>query len=63
MSDDSVTEEMVEAALSEYDLALRSDPRNTDQLRSRPGVLESMRKDAMREALGAAMRFKTAQAN
>lgn len=48
-----ITDEMVEAALAEYDISLRSDPRNTEQARGRPGVVERMRKDAMREALAA----------
>lgn len=54
-----VTDQMVEAALSEYRLALSSDPRNTDQLRYRPGVLQAMQRDAMREAIAAAIAVRT----
>ena len=46
-----ISDDIVRAALAEYSLALSSDPRNTDELRSRPAVMEAMRRDAMREAL------------
>ena len=55
-----VTEDMVDAALNEYRLALSSDPRNTEQMRNRPGVAQNMQRDAMREALVAALSGKTA---
>lgn len=48
-----ISDQEVEAALIEYDLSLQSDPRNTEQLRSKPGNVERMRRDAMREALRA----------
>jgi hypothetical protein len=48
-----ISEHDVDAALAEYDLSLQSDPRNTEQLRSRPGGIASMRRAAMREALQA----------
>lgn len=52
-----ITEKMVDAALEEYNLALSSDPRNTEAMRNSarwPQVFKAMRTDAMREALTAA---------
>lgn len=50
-----VTDAMVDAALGESRTTLQSDPRNTDQLRHRPGVIHSMQRDAMRETLVTAL--------
>jgi hypothetical protein len=50
-----VTDAMVSAALGEYRTSLQSDPRNTDQMRDRTGVLLAMQRDAMRNALGTAL--------
>jgi len=50
----------VNMALAEYSLSLQSDPRNTESMLNKPGVVESMRKDAMREALRVAATAPTA---
>ena len=49
-----ITDDIVRAALAEYSLALSRDPRNTDELRSKPVVMRAMRRDAMRDALSVA---------
>lgn len=49
-----LTDELVSATLKEYQLALQTDPRNTEQMRNSPTwprVVDSMQKGAMREAL------------
>lgn len=53
-----ITDKMVDAAMQEYNLALESDPRNTDQMRNSlrwPFILSAMRRDAMHAALEAAL--------
>jgi hypothetical protein len=53
-----VTDSMLDAAIAEYRLALSSDPRNTDQMRNSPAwprIMQAMQRDAMREALAAAL--------
>lgn len=54
-SREAVSEAMVDAAIAEYRLAMSSDPRNTEQMRDRPGVVQAIQRDAMREALTAAL--------
>lgn len=57
-----VTDSMVALALGEYRLALSSDPRNTDQMRNSPTwprIIEAIQRDAMREALTAALSTST----
>jgi hypothetical protein len=56
-----VTDAMVSAALGEYRTSLQSDPRNTDQMRDRPGVVQAMQRDAMREALVTALAVAAAK--
>ncbi len=49
------TDEQIQLALAEYDLSLQSDPRNTEQARANPRWIAAMRRDAMREAIRAAV--------